>query len=729
LRNRLPAALSATLLVALAFGGCSCEDPQASVAAPLGAVAPAHLAFDGVCNESLAHQTVTVRNDGAGVLSATAAIVGSGAAYFEVDPASFTLNGTGASQALTVTFKPAGEDQAGARHIAELEISYQGEKGTEVMRVDLTGDVSTRPVEPRVSFACGTNPDGSALPRCSENNSVPCCSVNSPDSNGATTLQAIGLGSPQVGATSSLPLRIENVGCGDLNVTSMQLTELSGRCDASSVKLVGADAPISVPGGLGAEEGHEFAIEFKPADACNVWGKLAIETDDPNRPSYQVIFTGSGRMPSIHVTDDHLHFGEVLAPDTKDLSFSIRNTGLVAVRLSGMTIEPAGSDFSIVSITKDACVDDGSGTRVPAGNPTPVDISGGYMIGPSEIPSNCGDDELLVTVRYAPGEPAGMDNATLKIIHDEGVNDVRLSGGATPLIEHEPSDLNIQFVDPVALGCENDACGLANSCDGACASAADCVGGEACLDGVCLSDQACVGKCEMSQKAIRFWNRGPAPLIISSVAFQAIEDGSIPVDPADGDRPLYSIVREDCTAEAVARDEFCTVTVGFKDKNTGGFSSVYLVAENNTPQQETYKVLLRSSTRIDKLPNPDVVKEPVNPRKGEWVRLDASGSSDEEGPITNYQWRFIGHSSTAIGLPRGDIDPANPNGTGCNVDSPASPGGAPANSCFHFPIPGSTRVLEFYAPEQGTYDFGLTVYDSACIPQSTFKNEPVTVSN
>ena len=720
------------LVVALAFGGCSCEDPATTDTQPNGQVSTTTLSFGEICNDSLKHLTFDITNVGSGNLAATARVVGESAVHFEVNPASFSLNGTGAKQTITVTYKPTGEDEAGRRHLADLEISYQGD-GAEVIKVSLDGEVSSAEVEPRISFACGTKEDGSPLPACATGVLEPCCAVGSPNSDGATLFNAIGLGEPRVGTTGVLPLRVENVGCGELTIDKLELTGINGRCPAESVELVGADAPISVPGGLGAGQGHEFAVAFTPPEECSIAGRIELTSNDLSRETYSVSFIGNGRMARLNVSDTQLFFGEILAPDTKDLSFYIRNTGRVAVDISSIGIKPAGSDFSIVSITKDACVDDGTGEKVPAGNPTPVDVSGGYTIGESEIPALCGDDELLVTVRYTPGTPADQDAAEVEILNDEGRITVQLRGGASPQIEEVPKGMSFLFQHPAARGCDNDACGYENSCQGACVSSADCTGGEACLGGVCLSSEACVDKCEMSQKSIQIWNKGPAPLLITDLQLEGALGGDPPVDPADGNRPLFTIVDDDCRAAGIAKDTFCTVTIGFKAGNAGGTSSANLIVSNNTPAQERFEILIRGFTPSDTVPTPEVVKEPVNPRKGEWVRLDASNSTDDGDVITDYRWEFRGHGSGATGLPKpGVIDPANPNPTGpdgCNVVSPPSPGGAPANSCYHFPIPGSTRVLEFYAPLQGTYDFGITVWDDACVPQSSTRNSPVEVSN
>ncbi len=722
MRNRSPAALVA-VLVALAFGGCSCEDPVTRELVGVPAADKTALNYGEVCSESLQHQTFTLSNSTGGVLTAALSVTGDGAEFFSVDPANVTLSGTGASQQITVTYQPTG-DVLGDRHTANVEVAYNGEGNKPaVLSIEVSGEVATTSVAPKVSMACGTDAGGEPLPRCTQDGTVPCCSTYDAG-DGSYRFEALGFGKPRVGDTATLPLRVENLGCGELEVTSITLTPQASNCIGDVITTTGMDeSPIMIPGGLGGGEGHDFSISFTPDSACTYAGLVTVNTTDAYGEPMPVSSTvlGSGRDVKLNVSRGLLQFGEVTPGTTADMDFVIRNSGDVPIVVTSVEIvndKQNTLDFSILKMEKDTC-----NGNTPSGNRTPVTIGSGYTVAGTDAKANCGDDEVFVTIRYSPSSPADQDRAHVQIVSDEVVlNQPELHGGTDPIIVANPDD-DLLFMPPgVACGAGVSECarGDSNQCANICRSDSDCLGGTcsgatATSDGTCFGEVACVETCQASTNTVEFCNRGFAPLEISKVEIKDRDFGPAPVDPLT-DLDIFSVGAENCVGNPVAKDACCTVEVRFKDKAVGGGGLAYLVVESNDPvytPAQPFFVVVNAVTPANQPPVAEIVRTPAFPRAREWVKLDALNSTDAEGPIASYSWKLIQIESAATafeGMKNQVIDPSNPD-AGCDPIYRDNGG------CVRFPVPGSTRAIEF-RPDLASveYKWELTVTDSTCTP-------------
>jgi len=696
------------MLVVMAFGGCSCSDPAVTTRPGEAKLEPQALNFGEVCNETPHDSTFTLTNIGGGALNAELKIVGADAVFFTVDPASISLPAN-RSATIHVRYTPnddaaGGSSQLGRRHIAQVEVAYTGEKDAAVTKtVEVVGEVSDNEVAPQVSYVCGTKEDGSPLPRCEQGIAEPCCNPRD-NADGTKDWTGLGFGQPRAGSTATLPLQVRNLGCGDLEISSVTLTPVPGasECDASTARIVGLGTPATVPGGLGDGQGQDFSLEFNAPERCTYLGNLKFTTTDPNRSTFEVLVGGAAREPNLVTSTDLLQFGEVAPGNTAQQEFAVRNTGSFAIAVQSVALSAATSpDYTIVKIEKDSC-----NGNAPANARTPISIDGGYTLAATNSIANCGDDEFFVTVRYAPTTPANQDTGAVEIQSADGMVPVRLAGGTAPQIITNPDGIDFGMpAAPLCTGGDSYSCDRSNGCAGVCTTNSDCPGSETCYGGTCISSATCALTCGTASKTIEVCNEGLASLNITDVFLTSLDGGSAPVDSAGG-YPIFKVGEDNCSDTAIAQDQCCTVTVDFQDKNHGGGSNAYLNIVSDDPANPTYKVNVVAFTKPDARPVATFTANPSVPQVDQWVTLDARGSTDTEGAIATYAWTLVSFTG-ATNLPIGDIDPAAQN-AGCNRGD---------GQCFEFPFaPNNTSVLRFHPDVSGGYVFEVRVTDQTCNP-------------
>lgn len=171
---------------------------------------------------------------------------------------------------------------------------------------------------------------------------------------------------------------IENVGDGDLAVTSIAIAG----ADAASFDVGDGDAAVLAPGASRA-----FTVAFTPATTGAKAASLAIASDDPDEPSYDIALAGTGVAP------------EDLAEDTDGdwdgTDFTAYNTveSRIVVRVGD--IDNLGFGWPV-------------GFNPFSGQSTP---SHGYpwTPGAGDPP---GTDRIMVVSSYAGSPPAGADGYT-----------------------------------------------------------------------------------------------------------------------------------------------------------------------------------------------------------------------------------------------------------------------------------------------------------------------------
>ncbi|MGQ9591585.1 MAG: choice-of-anchor D domain-containing protein [Planctomycetota bacterium] len=324
-------------------------------------VSPLYLDFGEVALGSSRALTITVRNTGTGWLNVSSLALGPGStAEFRLDdtPSKASV-APSASLRATVLYVPA-DLGADSRTVA-IESDDADEP---LVVVSLAGVGAPAPV-----------PEIEASPA------------------------SLGFGEVQRGGSRDLVLTIRNLGTASLNVSSIALA--SGTTNQFSI----ASGPSSA--NVGPLASISVTIRYAPRDLGYDTGAVRIRSNDADEPTVTVSLTGSGidiPAPEIDVAPLSLSFGNVIAGESKTLSFTIRNLGSAALSVSRVALGAGTSaEFSIVSGSSPA--------EIPAGGSASVSVA----FAPEAAASRSGTvlvdtddaDEARVTVSLsATGIPA-----------------------------------------------------------------------------------------------------------------------------------------------------------------------------------------------------------------------------------------------------------------------------------------------------------------------------------
>ncbi|MDP8237850.1 MAG: choice-of-anchor D domain-containing protein [Candidatus Hatepunaea meridiana] len=86
------------------------------------------------------------------------------------------------------------------------------------------------------------------------------------------------------------------------------------------------------------DESAELTVTFAPEEAGEFEGVLTITTDDENAEEIEIPLSGESVGPVIWVNRRTLHFGEVGINQSRELSISIRNRGLLDLVISDISV-------------------------------------------------------------------------------------------------------------------------------------------------------------------------------------------------------------------------------------------------------------------------------------------------------------------------------------------------------------------------------------------------------
>ncbi len=690
------------------------------------------LVFGEICNGGSAVQTFTAFNDGNGVLNVQIAISGADAQFFTVEPTSASLASGGGNQLITVTYRPTGADQLDKHHFAQVNLTSDATEGNASADITIDGETSAQAPQPILSLGCGAG-----VPSCREaEQGAACCTPIELGEDGVqygrTTLGTLNFGETPRGSVATMPLTVTNLGCSDLTVSDVQLVATGsgvGYCAAESVSLATA-MPVTVRGGTdpNARETATVEVRFSPTELCGYTGQMTFVTNDPdvvagtNTEGWgKANLLGAGTEARVTADQNCLVFGDVAIGATEERTVHVSNVGTRDIDVSQLRIRGGNTDYQVASIVRN--VPDCAAADEAVTAPFTLDRS-------NAMP--CGPDEVDVTVTYTPTEPAGQDADDLEIVYEGGTALVCLRGGSEPEIEVIPDGNagSLEFMSPNLLNGCNLGCGDPD-CEYNCVDEQDCPGAEPCIDGICVSQPACLDTCTAAAKTFQVCNRGRAPLHIESpagVLLTGPQGSDVPVhsDPFHPpDTPMFVITNDDCSGAALASDECCTARVSFSDSRNGGFKNAEIHIFSDDPSyprtaDETrggYILTVRAITATDVDPVPSFMARPDDEpagdcsdgsfcRVGEWILLDASGSTDDSGPIQDFAWEFVDHTGASDFIP-GPIDPANPD---------AICGGVNGGDCIEFTGVPVGRQIKFFPDVAGQYRFRLTVSDGICNP-------------
>lgn len=139
-----------------------------------------------------------------------------------------------------------------------------------------------------------------------------------------------------LGASRTIPVRVTNVGGGDLIVLS---TALSG---------TQFNVASGIPTLLQTGEYATIDLRYTPTEIGDVSGSFSIYSNDPKGP-HTVSMSGSGKglaPPQLVLSKTEISFPDTMSGSTARQSFTITNSGAAVLNITGMTV--TGDKFKIV---------------------------------------------------------------------------------------------------------------------------------------------------------------------------------------------------------------------------------------------------------------------------------------------------------------------------------------------------------------------------------------------
>ncbi|WP_104734026.1 choice-of-anchor D domain-containing protein [Hanstruepera ponticola] len=219
-------------------------------------------------------------------------------------------------------------------------------------------------------------------------------STDSPSVTNSTDFGSIGVG----GSSGATTYVIQNNGTCNLTLAPLPLVVLSNTTDFT-LDTTGMSSSIA-PG-----NSTTFTVTFNPLTIGTKTSTVNITNNDSDEPNYTFTVQGVGvtPQPEINVqgntTDivsgqtvtsatDHTDFGNVNAGGFFDRTFTIQNTGTLALTIPSAVTTASGSDFTIQTQPTSPIIPGGSSTFVVRFTPS----SSGILTDTVSIPSNDSDE-------------------------------------------------------------------------------------------------------------------------------------------------------------------------------------------------------------------------------------------------------------------------------------------------------------------------------------------------
>jgi hypothetical protein len=163
---------------------------------------------------------------------------------------------------------------------------------------------------------------------------------------------SLSFGSVAVGATSTQQVAITNTG----NAT-VQISKITP--SGTGFTFTGLTAPAT----LNPSQTGTLSANFAPATVGSATGSIVI-TSSASGPPLTISLGGAGVQAGLNVTPSSFNFGSVVEGQTKSQSFTVKNTGSVALTIA--QIAPNGSDFSVSGLNVPVTLAAGQSTTFSA---------------------------------------------------------------------------------------------------------------------------------------------------------------------------------------------------------------------------------------------------------------------------------------------------------------------------------------------------------------------------
>ncbi|MBN3869292.1 choice-of-anchor D domain-containing protein [Nostoc sp. JL33] len=223
--------------------------------------------------------------------------------------------------------------------------------------------------------------------------------------DGSTT--PINFGEILVGETLTKTFTIKNTGIAVLNLSNLKLP--------NGFSLVG-----TLPTSVAANASTTISVALNPTTPGTYSGSFSLNNNDVNESPFDFAISGTVNTPEIQVlngtvdiTDGSttaINFGDTTVGDSLTKTFTIKNTGTGALKLSNLKL-PDG--FSLVGTLPTSVAANASTTISVALNPTTSGTYGGSLsLNNNDINESPFDFAISGTVRPAPAPEIQVLNAT-----------------------------------------------------------------------------------------------------------------------------------------------------------------------------------------------------------------------------------------------------------------------------------------------------------------------------
>ena len=630
-------------------------------------VLPSIVSHGVLCLEGEKEDAFNVQNSGSAECVVDLALGGTAPQHFGIGSTHLVIP-VGETVPVTAKYHPTvdGGAAAGQQHEADVTITSNA-KEAEPFVLKLKGETAATETKAILSLSCPPS-----VKKCGPtvDPSESCCRVvdqtgnNVPPYYGRSYLTSIEFGAIQTGRTVTLPLQVTNLGCGQLDVSSLTITPTTGQgfCDPASVNVM-TQLPVSVAGSVSAADRKSATIEvqFTPTELCSYFGGVTVATNDPDIATDPMAAAynkfnvmGSGTEGRIRTDPTAWYFGDVGTGETVEKVFTIVNVGNREAEITGLALRNGPGVYQITKIQRPECPE-GSGF---------TDLGTSFTLAGTDQVSNCGADQANVTVAFTPNGAGNFENK-LDANYGDGVATIPLTGSSNPTIEIFPPG-QVLFFGPKTLGCQPLSCSVGDlpngSCSGVCDTDDDCHDGALCIGGICAAESSadngavCTDTCGQAERVVRICNAGHAPLKFDDAAQgggivitgRGGRDNPPPMhrpspgidDPARNNTPVFSILQNGCADSAgngksLLNGECCEAVVGFLDTRNGGSptGTAGLQAELHVYTNDpTYPRDLSDGTGPDIRAWTDPDFDPV----AGWVAYDVTlGPGELNGPRMN----------------------------------------------------------------------------------------------
>src|SRR3984885_3427102 len=416
-------ALLAILVTSGCVGAAGKSSNAAAATGPSIEISSSTVSFGDLAVGQSATKTVTVTNDGTGVLTVSAISV-TGTGFSASGPKLPMSLSAGQSTSISAVFKPT----AGNAETGTITITSNAEGSPS--RIALSGT--------------GTTTSATEL---------------------TATPSSIAFGSVAVGSEATQTIKLANTGSAAVAISKVAFS-------GTGVSVSGVTAPMTLDGGKSAS----LTVTYKPTSPTTLSGSVTI-TSNASDSSMVIGLSATATSSTLAATPSSVSFGSVVVGSDTTQTIRLQNIGTSEVKISSLT--PSVANVTISGITLPANLAPGTSATLTAaykptaaggvsgkitvtstavGSPTIIDLSGtaaaaSIQLTPSATSLSFGDVTVgssgtnEVTVKST-----GNTNASISKVAISGTGFVLGSSVASVILDPSQSETYTVHFDPTAAG-------------------------------------------------------------------------------------------------------------------------------------------------------------------------------------------------------------------------------------------------------------------------------------